>query len=253
MINLNNFNAVDKRLLLLEVIKRKERRLLSISGEIKFVRNSQPDRPLFCLSTDLEFLKVEMNYLQLKDIINLASLLSEYQDSWKQFKMLEALPNDQSKLQPEFVQEFTRAYESEFKELSETMRNVMLRVDRQLLVAWTKQCMKVIIKRQRVEEVEKEKNKRRWFNFMAGPEQKITEAEERQIDEFVESLLTKDQERGSDAQWLRLDLMVRRGNISVLHSEVRKMAHFEYSGIEFGMCTTKDYRKLDLGLKVGRI
>jgi hypothetical protein len=37
--------------------------------------------------------------------------------------------------------------------------------------------MKAIIKRQRIEEVEKEKNKRRWFSFMAGPEQKVTETE----------------------------------------------------------------------------
>lgn len=34
-----------------------------------------------------------MNYLQLKDIINLASQFSEYQDSWKQFKKLEGTPS----------------------------------------------------------------------------------------------------------------------------------------------------------------
>jgi predicted choloylglycine hydrolase len=65
--------------------------------------------------------------------------------------------------------------------------------------------------------------------------------------------LTKDHERRSDSQWLRLDLIVRRGNISVLHSEVRKMAHFEYNGIDFGLRCTKDYKKLSVGLKVGRI
>lgn len=92
--------------------------MLSVSGLIKFVRNSQTDKPLYCLSTDLEFLKVELNYLQLKDIINLASLIGQYQDSEKQFKKLEASQTEQLKLQPEFVQEFTSAYESEFKEVS---------------------------------------------------------------------------------------------------------------------------------------
>jgi len=47
--------------------------------------------------------------------------------------------------------------------------------------------------------------------------------------------------------------VVRRGNVSVLHSEVRKMVHFEYSAIEFGLQCTKNYKKLSLALKVGRI
>jgi hypothetical protein len=41
-----------------------------------------------------------MNYLQLKDIINLASLIGEYQDSEKQFKKIQAPNNEQLKLQP---------------------------------------------------------------------------------------------------------------------------------------------------------
>jgi len=31
------------------------------------------------------------------------------------------------------------------------------------------------------------------------------------------------------------------------------MAHFEYNGIDFGLRCTKDYKKLSVGLKVGRI
>jgi hypothetical protein len=47
---------------------------------------------------------------------------------------------------------------------------------------------------------------------------KITETEEKQIEELIESLIERGQERNQDSLWFRLDLRIVKGNISVLHS-----------------------------------
>jgi hypothetical protein len=126
--------------------------LLSVSGEVKFIRNLRPDKPLYSLSTELEFVRVEMNYLQLKDIVQLISQVSAFNNAENMYKDEEMPEKDQLELKDEFQGEFQRAYESDFNELSDAMSKTILKVNKNHLISWTKECMRAIIKRQRVEE-----------------------------------------------------------------------------------------------------
>lgn len=150
MVSMGSLKNYERRELMIEIISRKERRLVSVSGEVKFIRNLTQDKPLYSLSTELEFLKIEMNYMQLKDIVQLISQVSAFGNADKHFKDNEVSDHEQLALQGEFRNEFQGAYDAEFGKISEEMSDIILKVCKKYLMAWTKDCMRAIIKRQRV-------------------------------------------------------------------------------------------------------
>ena len=102
VVPMSSLKPDDINHLMKEIIARSDRRLLSISGEVKFVEVKDHKRPQYDLTTKFDVLRVEMNYQQLKGIISLGDKVSEYK-SFQKAATLHLLPEDeQAKLEEPF-------------------------------------------------------------------------------------------------------------------------------------------------------
>lgn len=75
---MTSLRAEDTKYLMSEIISRREKRLLSISGEIKFIEGKERNKPQYELTTTFEQVQIEMNFEQLRGIIELGEKISEY-------------------------------------------------------------------------------------------------------------------------------------------------------------------------------
>ncbi|CAD8067129.1 unnamed protein product [Paramecium primaurelia] len=171
--------------------------VIQISALCKLIMNNKNifDKAHYILDMQLEEININIKHSQLIQIIQFLELISNYKNRvWSQKQ--ELIQFDVNIHQQKFCDFFFLSLKNDFKEIEQLndqdqilqFKNIIRLVPFKQLESWSQIAQKKYLLDLKVQEYQRQKSKKGWFNFLGGQTQEeITDTELKQLEEFIDN------------------------------------------------------------------
>ncbi|CAK86161.1 unnamed protein product (macronuclear) [Paramecium tetraurelia] len=230
--------------------------VIQISALCKLIINHKErfDKANYLLDVQLEEININIKHTQLIQIIQFLELISNNEKrvwSHKQDIML----SDINKYQQEFCDVFLLFLKNDWKEIEQLgdvdqilqFKQTIRLVPFKQLESWSLIAQKKHLLDLKVQEYQRQKQKKGWFNFFGGQTQEeVSDTELKQLEEFIDNEETSLVSRPSDSLKLKFIAKLNKAQIQLIKDnnplqDEGIVKQFEYIEIEWAQCENKDF------------